>query len=938
MESTIVDLDLAEPFPCDTGVATGAGVEALVWLHGRPLGRVGVPRLGQRVHRRGLARAAVRRFGDAMLRELVRNGMATPATAGFEVSALLALPTARSSVEPGDLTIVIRTEGLRMASLDRCLAAVMASGVPPAEVIVVGSDRSASAPSQETQPGGEPSSLRELQDRWAAAAVPVRWLVGPEGDLEEVRNRAVESARTPLVAFVDESVRVDGHWVEAVCRAFQDHPNAAVVTGSLLPDGASNDVGDAVSAAVGRMARHAPLTFVSRCLRPGVPLPRAWFNVLPFGTAATVAYRIEALLAMGGFDPVATGRAASTGQHFDLWLRALQGGRCLVREPAASCRVDGAPSLEEAAAGLRDVAAGSSAALVAAAVRGPRRCIGIMLVAQWFLRTAIGDVIRQRGIARSLAWARLQGHVRGMASAARALLHRRSSGPRPADAGLHSMATSESPFGAGRIVPIDLALPADGEPRAGDVRDVLKKASSVPVAHMLAMWRGHVLGLVEIVNGYRPVTLEQVRTAAIDRHWDRLIVRLLGSAPDASHDVDGSSLADRAERCREAAARSLGKRLATGGSADPRAERMLSSPADRTISIVIPSRDRPAELRECLRSVLAQKTDRRAEIIVVDNHPESGLTPPVVAEFPDVRLVAETRGGSAYARNRGLLACRGSITVFVDDDVVVPDGWLEKMLAPFADQEIAVVTGNVVPLQLETSAERLTEACSSLSCGGEPFRVDGEWFLASQAAIQAWDFGISANMASRTRVFRDPAVGLFAEHLGPGTPVGAGEDPYLVYRVIEAGHGLQYCPDAWVWHRHRRTAAGLKRQVYCYAKSAVAYYLLTGFRHGDRRSRRSLFGGLQRHYCKRLLGAIRGRIDVPVWLVLTEITGHLAGGFSFLLSERRRRALDRDPAHQPMPRTLPERTADSEADHGEPWAIDADRNRASHAASRRSIT
>ncbi|MFM7250815.1 MAG: glycosyltransferase [Planctomycetaceae bacterium] len=937
MASTIVDVDLAEPFPCETGVAAGAGAEALVWLHGRPLGRVGVPRLGQRVHRRGLARAAVRHFGDAMLRELVRNGMAAPATERFEVDALLALPTSRSPIEPGHLTVVIRTEGLRMEALDRCLAAVMASGVPPAEVIVVGSDRAASRPKQgppqgpkhAPQPGGKPSSLRELQERWSAAAVPVQWMLDAAADPGDARCHAVEAARTPLVAFVDESVRVDGHWVEAVCRAFQDHPNAAVVTGSLLPDGASNDVGDAVSAAVARMARHNPLVFVSRCLRPDAPLPRAWFNVLPFGSAAAVAYRTEALLAMGGFDQVATGRAAATGEHFDLWLRALQGGRCLVRDPAASCRADGTPSLEEAAAGLADVAAGCSAALVAAAARGPRRCLGIMLVAQWFLRTAIGDLIRHRGVARSLAWARLQGHVRGMASAARALLRPRSPGPRPAGAWFPPMATADDPFRAGRIVPIDLALPADGEPQTGDVGAVLQKASSVPVAQILAMWRGHVLGLVEIVNGYRPVTLEQIRRATIDRHWDTLLVRFLGPAADAPHEVDGSSLADRAERRREAAARTLGERLATGDPADTAAEGMLSTPADHTISIVIPSRDRPAELRECLRSVLAQKTDRRAEIIVVDNHPASGLTPPVVAEFPDVRLVAETRGGSAYARNRGLLACRGSITVFVDDDVVVPDGWLEKMLAPFADREIAVVTGNVVPLQLETSAERLTEACSSLSSGGEPFRVDGEWFFASQAAIQAWDFGISANMAARTRVFRDPAVGFFAEQLGPGTPVGAGEDPYLVYRVIEAGYGLQYCADAWVWHRHRRTTAGLKRQMYCYAKSAVGYYLLTGFRHGDRRSRRSLFGGLQRHYGKRLLGAMRGRIDVPVWLVLTEISGHVAGAFAYLLSERRRRALDRDPAHLPIPSALPERSPDSETDEGEPWALDQGGNRPS---------
>lgn len=930
MESTIVDIDLAGPLPFHPGMACDAAVDSMVWLHGRPLGSVGVPRLGQRVHRRGWARSVVRRFGDGILRELVRNGMASPATEGFDVDGLFALPTARAPVDPGNLTVVIATHGLTMASLDRCLAAVMESAVPPAEVFVVGCDRSTTPP-ERGRPEGAPSggklpSVQEMRDRWSAAPVPVRWMLDPAADPADARRRAVEAARTPLVAFVDASVRVDGGWLEAICRAFQDHPNAVVVTGSVLPDGASNDVGDAVSAAVARMARHDRLAFVSRCLRPGAPLPRDWFNVLPLGTAATVAYRTEALSALGGFAPVAPGRAAGSGQHFDLWLRALESGRCLVREPAATCRVSGTPSPAEAAAELHDLAAGCSAALVAAAARVPRRSVGVLLVAQWFLRTALGDLFRSRGVARSLAWARLRGHVHGMAGAVRALWHGRSPRPRPASAALPSMTASDDPFHAGRIVPIDLALPADPDPGTHDVGDVLRKASSVPVANVLATWRGHVLGLVEIVNGYRPVTLEQIRLATLDRHWDTLLVRFLGPAADAPHEVDGSSLTGRAEKIREATARSLVARLAAG---PPNGDAGTTPPApdDRTISVVIPSRDRPTELRECLRSVLAQKTDRRAEVIVVDNHPESGLTPPVVAEFPDVRLVAETRGGSAYARNRGLLACRGSITVFVDDDVVVPEGWLEKLLAPLADGEIAVVTGNVVPLQLETSAERLTEACASLSAGGEPLHVDGGWFLASRTAIQAWDFGLSANMAARTQVFRDPAVGLFAEQLGPGTPVGAGEDPYLLYRVLEAGYGLRYSPDAWVWHRHRRTAAGLKRQVYCYAKSAVGYYLLTGFRHGDKRSRRSLLGGLQRHYVRRLMGAIRGRVDVPVWLVLTEIAGHLAGGFSYLLSVRRRRSLDRDPAHLPMPGVLPERSPDSETDEGEPWAFDQGANR-----------
>jgi glycosyltransferase involved in cell wall biosynthesis len=59
----------------------------------------------------------------------------------------------------------------------------------------------------------------------------------------------------------------------------------------------------------------------------------------------------------------------------------------------------------------------------------------------------------------------------------------------------------------------------------------------------------------------------------------------------------------------------------------------------------VATRDRPDDLRRCLESLTTQDTGRPLEIIIVDNNPSSGLTPPVVAGFPGVRLVSERRKG-----------------------------------------------------------------------------------------------------------------------------------------------------------------------------------------------------------------------------------------------------------------------------------------------------
>jgi glycosyltransferase involved in cell wall biosynthesis len=114
------------------------------------------------------------------------------------------------------------------------------------------------------------------------------------------------------------------------------------------------------------------------------------------------------------------------------------------------------------------------------------------------------------------------------------------------------------------------------------------------------------------------------------------------------------------------------------------------------------------------RYLAAQTSTRPVEIIVVDNIPASALTPPVAAEFPEVVLVREPRKGLAYARNAGFVVSKGQIVAATDDDVMVPPGWLEKLLAPLVRSDVMVVSGIVLPLELETHAQRLFEIYGGL--------------------------------------------------------------------------------------------------------------------------------------------------------------------------------------------------------------------------------
>ena len=348
--------------------------------------------------------------------------------------------------------------------------------------------------------------------------------------------------------------------------------------------------------------------------------------------------------------------------------------------------------------------------------------------------------------------------------------------------------------------------------------------------------------------------------------------------------VDAASVG--ADRLREAITRQLGERIAAAAAAPPPA-----LPHEIPVSVVVATYDRPEELASCLRALRAQETRRRLEIVVVDNHPASGLTPPVLAGFPGVTLVAEPRRGAAYARNAGFVAARGAVLACTDDDVTVPPGWLETLIAPFADERVMAVTGNILPLELDTPAQWFYEVYGGLGRGFERREFDRTWFEGSRGPAPTWDIGGTANAAFRARALAEPSIGLMDEALGPGMPSGVGEDSYLFYRILKAGHRIVYEPHAWVWHRHRRDMRALRRQMYAYAKGHVAHLLTTWLRDGDRRALSRLGVRLPRWHVRQLerwaVARVRGEVPYPPSLMLVELAGHLAGPVGLWRSWRR---------------------------------------------------
>jgi GT2 family glycosyltransferase len=247
-------------------------------------------------------------------------------------------------------------------------------------------------------------------------------------------------------------------------------------------------------------------------------------------------------------------------------------------------------------------------------------------------------------------------------------------------------------------------------------------------------------------------------------------------------------------------------------------------PALPFASVVVPTTfSRPDRLRRCMECLSALDYPEH-EVIVVDNRAGDRAS----FELQGARVVRETRPGASAARNRGLAEARGEIVAFTDDDVEVDSGWLRAIVQRFVrHSNTAVVTGLVVPRELETPAQILFERSGggpAHGCQPLTFERAGRFRVLRHSAEDGsvrchslyvtGELGQTANLAVRSAVLRE--AGGFDLALGIGTPTYGGEDLALLLELIARGYDVAYEPTAMVFHNHRASFDELERQIYGY--------------------------------------------------------------------------------------------------------------------------
>jgi glucosyl-dolichyl phosphate glucuronosyltransferase len=260
--------------------------------------------------------------------------------------------------------------------------------------------------------------------------------------------------------------------------------------------------------------------------------------------------------------------------------------------------------------------------------------------------------------------------------------------------------------------------------------------------------------------------------------------------------------------------------------------------------------DRFDDLASAIRSVEAQTVQPFETIVVADYNTE--LLARVRRHFPDVVAVENTGPrGLSGARNSGVATAAGDVVAFLDDDAAARPDWLEHLLAPYGDAQVAGVGGGIDPAWEVRRPRSFPEEFHWV--------VGCTWrgMPTTQAPVRNL---IGANMSFRREVLL--AVGGFHPGLGRigSRPLGC-EETELCLRVRRASDvTLLFEPRARVAHRvprQRARFAYFRSRCYSEGLSKALVVRLAGRDQGLAAERAYTLRTLPRGVARGLAQAVR---------------------------------------------------------------------------------
>ncbi|WP_219641116.1 glycosyltransferase [Cohnella sp. CFH 77786] len=223
------------------------------------------------------------------------------------------------------------------------------------------------------------------------------------------------------------------------------------------------------------------------------------------------------------------------------------------------------------------------------------------------------------------------------------------------------------------------------------------------------------------------------------------------------------------------------------------------------VSVVIPVFNQWSLTEGCLKSLLNSSGQHHVEIIVVDNASTDGTRQALATlQHPAVQVVSlTTNRGYAGAVNIGCQLATGEYLVLLNNDTLVPQGWLDRLIRPLREQEEIGIVG---PMSNQIGNEQKLDFFAS----GDTQAWNEKWldlfYAVNKGSLRDTDRLAFFCVAMRREVF--DRIG----DLDSRFTVGMFEDDDYCERIAREGYRLVIAEDAFVYHHGSATFKSMNQE------------------------------------------------------------------------------------------------------------------------------
>lgn len=227
-------------------------------------------------------------------------------------------------------------------------------------------------------------------------------------------------------------------------------------------------------------------------------------------------------------------------------------------------------------------------------------------------------------------------------------------------------------------------------------------------------------------------------------------------------------------------------------------------------SVIVPVYNRPAEVEDLCKSLVAQ-TNKDFELIIV----EDGSTVPCkevveqhIANGLNAKYFHKENEGRSIARNYGLGHAAGDYFIFFDSDCVIPPRYFEILIGELEQQSYDCFGGpDAAHASFTDTQKAINYAMTSfLTTGG----IRGGKVQLEKFVPRTFNMGYSRAVYEKVGGFRE----MFSEDID------------MSMRIRQAGFSIGLIRPACVWHKRRLDLKKFFRQVYVFGMSRITLKLL----------------------------------------------------------------------------------------------------------------